>query len=71
MWAYATSTGSSCGELAAGIRVLRDFSGRRSPIAGFNVGQFYEEGKGGVEKDLKKAKECFVKSVSLGIKDAQ
>ena len=42
-----------------------------SPITVFNVGQFYEEGKGGVNEDLKKTKECFMKSAELGIKDAQ
>ena len=42
-----------------------------SPIAVYNVGQFYEEGKGPVQKDLKKAKEFFEKSAQLGVKDAK
>jgi TPR repeat protein len=46
-------------------------AGLGHPLAAYELGQAYQNGQGGLKKDLKKAKEFFAQAASKGVGEAR
>lgn len=55
---------------AQNIRELKNLANNNDPTAQYQLAQLYEKGVKGVPKDLRKARELYIKAANNGVIDA-